>query len=177
MRVGMLIALSLAVASGCLDTADSVTADSVTASTTQAATTTSTLIIPIAPPLVDGARAGSWQLISGAGSSGQKLYVPLALPVGTSIVGVRVRVKDDAMALGARMQAQLVRMSDNSEAFAVQNTSSLSTGTGHEETISMTGTVSTVAASNYFVQIYNAVGSSTSLSKAYRLELDVVAAP
>jgi hypothetical protein len=174
MRIGMLLALSMALASGCVDAPDSTM---ITASATQDATGTSTLIIPITPPIVDGARAGIWQLISGAGSSGQKLYVPLALPVGTSIVGVRVRVKDDAMTLGARVQAQLVRMSDNSEVFAVQNTSSQSTGAGHEETITMTGTVSTVAASNYFVQIYNAAGSSNSLSKAYRLELDVVAAP
>lgn len=146
---------------------------------TAAGRTSTTIIIPIGPPL--NARAvnlnanGMANVIAGNVNdpdNGFVEYIPLQLPVGTRIAGWRVRVQDSLFGGGSsRIASRLMFTTDNAHVPTAIATSSLSSGVGAEETISGSASVVSAAATQYWISVFDQVGTSTGFVR--RLEVDV----
>lgn len=137
-----------------------------------------TIIVPVVPPTLDVRRIAMYAMINGndadLNTTPHDLFVPLPFQVGTTIRGLRVRVQDGGnfVTPATRVQATILRTTDNAETFSPIVTSTMSTGSGAEETIDIIGT-SIVAqpATQYWVKVFNASGSL--VSNVFRMEADV----
>lgn len=131
-----------------------------------------TLVIPVTPPVVNFRYQTLYAVVTGgAEPDGAQLYVPLHLPVGPVIKGIRVRI----MAPGTRALASLVSTTDDAQTFATEATA-LSSGVNVaiEETIAFPGISVTIAPKKqYIVTVTNPTGQVYSFSRVYRLEVDV----
>lgn len=138
-----------------------------------------TVIIPIQPETntrgVNLATNGMGNVISGNVSdpnNGFVEYIPLMLSVGTHIGGWRVRVQDSQFGGGSsRISSQLMTTTNNQNIPSTIATSSLSSGVGAEETISATVSLVAAPSTQYWISVYDQVGTASGFVR--RLEIDV----
>lgn len=136
-----------------------------------------TVTIPVVQPMFDGPRTEVFAIVDGCDCSPPLsphfLFIPVAMPVGTTIRNVRLRVRDGG--LGTRLRARLMRASDNAQALTIVAESQPSSGTSVEETIcilcGVDAPVVTSPASQYYVKLSNVSG--VRVSGVYRMEADI----
>jgi hypothetical protein len=129
-----------------------------------------TVVVPVVQPTIDAPRVQLFATVSGLGSGAKVLTVPLMTTVGDTLDGLRVRVQDDGA--GGRAQAQILSTSDNSESFTIVMQTAMSSGTGAEESINLSGAGIHIAPNtHYYVSVFNSAGG-TATDRVYRLDLD-----
>lgn len=129
-----------------------------------------TIVVPVVGPASDGPRIQLYGVVSGLGSAAHPLIVPLQLEIGSIIRGFRARVQDGGT--GTQIQMKVVSTTDGAEAFSTIATAPLSSGSGTEETMSITDlSITAAAATQYLITFFDASGGAA--SNIYRLEVDL----
>jgi len=109
---------------------------------------TVTRIIPVTgatvtPPLIYSAAT-----ISGVGSGAQVLTVPLGGDVGATLVAIRARVTDVS---GSPVRLQLAVSGDNAESMRVIGGPVMSSGTGTEQTVTLSTAAAEIDGQQHFI--------------------------
>lgn len=137
--------------------------------------TVRTLVVPVVPPTL-GRLVTAFSQVSGLDSNPATapvdLYVPLPLPIGTTISTIRARVQDAGGP--TRVQATLWQQHDGppTQTMALLVNGPSSSGSGAEETISFSPGTVTQSANQYIVKFANSAGILS--STIFRLELDIM---
>jgi len=126
-----------------------------------------TVIIPVSAPSIAPPSSFVSATVTGTGTASSVLTVPLGGSAGSTLVAVRARVTDSA---GAPVSMQLAVSGDSAQDLRVFSGPSFSTGSGGEQTITLSPGVVEVGSRRHFA-IFNATTPSTS-DTIWSLEAD-----
>lgn len=131
-----------------------------------------TLVIPVGPVGTSGRLVAYYASVTGLDSdpttAPQDVWVPIALPVGSTIRALRLREQSPS---GTQLQFALMSEADGSETLASLAASPLSVTSSAPQTVTIGSLAIAIAGStSYIVKAYNAVGIFNSF--VFRLEVD-----